>query len=108
MLAKKWAMAGYHLPFLLWTTKPFLSNIVVIWIRSRAQRRFPHVASGETAMAEHVEVLAEAKLGQEAAPPRRVDVAVASGKELVVHQGESILLVHPLGGEEAAVGGLQL
>jgi hypothetical protein len=85
---------GGSLPFLLWTTRPFLSNIVAIWRRSRAQRCFPRVARGETMMAEYVEVSAIAKLGREAAPSRRVVATVASGKEWVVLRGEAILLVH--------------
>jgi hypothetical protein len=48
------------------------------------QRCFPLVALGRTAMAEHVEVSARAKLGQEAEPPRRVDAGVESGQERVV------------------------
>jgi hypothetical protein len=95
MLGKKWAKADYHPPFLLWIGRSFLSNTMEIWRRTGVQRCFPRVAPGGIAMAEYVEVSVEAKLGREAAPPRRVDAAIASGKERVIHRGESILLVHP-------------
>ena len=70
-----------------------------------------------------MEVTAGAELGQEAEPPGRVDAGVESGQERVVQHFENfslgprpaflapasqLLLVHDLGGEEAAVEGFQL
>lgn len=70
-----------------------------------------------------MEVTAGAELGQEAEPPGRVDACVESGQERVVQHFENfplgprppflapagqLLLVHHLGGEDAALEGLQL